>query len=256
MSIHAPLLDAVGVPHVFLTRDETHLEDPFPLEQRTAACRADRAYDPIAINYASVRTAFPAGSRIFFSNQQHTAIVQHITENTPENLGAIPVCDALITTQHQTVLAIYTADCVPILLIDLKAGVCAAVHGGWRGLAANIIAKTVNCMKKCGARPGRIHAAIGPCIHPPHYTVGVDFPKNFPHLERFFAPIASSSGDVSRVSADLPGIATAQLQEIGVEAIVPSPANTYTRSDFYSYRRSQEAGVALPGVQASAIALP
>lgn len=73
--------------------------------------------------------------------------------------------DALITSLRQVPLLLFYADCVPILLADVKVGVVGLAHAGWRGSVGNIAAKTVERMQEYyGSRPVDIIAAIGPSI--------------------------------------------------------------------------------------------
>lgn len=86
----------------------------------------------------------------------------------------VPDTDALVTTTPGVVLAIMTADCVPIVLHDPVAGVLACVHSGWRGTVARIAAAAVAAMGKLGSRPADIVAGVGPAIDPARYQVGPD----------------------------------------------------------------------------------
>ncbi len=80
--------------------------------------------------------------------------------------------DAVVTKQAGLSIAVQTADCVPILLVDLKAKCIAAVHAGWRGTAHHIVTKTIQgAMADLGVKPENISAAIGPCIHAQSYEV-------------------------------------------------------------------------------------
>jgi YfiH family protein len=87
---------------------------------------------------------------------------------------AVPDTDALVTTSPDVVLAILTADCVPIVLHDPVAGVLACVHAGWRGTVARIPAAAVAAMQSLGSRPSDIIAGVGPAAAPARYQVGPD----------------------------------------------------------------------------------
>ena len=82
--------------------------------------------------------------------------------------------DALVTTSPGVVLAILTADCVPIVLHDPVAGVLACVHAGWRGTVAGVTAAALAAMQRLGARPSDVTAGIGPAIGADRYQVGPD----------------------------------------------------------------------------------
>jgi YfiH family protein len=82
--------------------------------------------------------------------------------------------DALVTTSPRVVLAILTADCVPIVLHDPVAGVLACVHAGWRGTAAGVTAAALTAMRSLGSRPEDVTAGLGPAIARSRYQVGPD----------------------------------------------------------------------------------
>ena len=87
---------------------------------------------------------------------------------------AIDDADALVTGTPGVVLAILTADCVPIVLHDPVAGVLACVHAGWRGTVAGVCAAALAAMRALGSRPSDVVAGIGPAIAAARYQVGPD----------------------------------------------------------------------------------
>lgn len=88
--------------------------------------------------------------------------------------------DASITSRPGILLGTQTADCVPILLVDAKKRVVAAIHAGWKGTLARIAEKTVGRMRlEFACKPSDILAAIGPSIGPCCYQVGTDFVSKF-----------------------------------------------------------------------------
>lgn len=72
--------------------------------------------------------------------------------------------DILITTDSGVALAVRTADCLPIVLVDAEAGVVAAVHAGWRGTAQKVVSIAIDAMCDKGANPAHILASLGPSI--------------------------------------------------------------------------------------------
>ena len=99
--------------------------------------------------------------------------------------------DASITNRPNLLLAIQTADCVPILLVDPKKRAIAAIHAGWRGTLARIAAKTIGKMQMHFAtKPADLLAAIGPSIGPCCYEVGTEvatqFLSQFPDAPSYF----------------------------------------------------------------------
>src|SRR5439155_426648 len=96
--------------------------------------------------------------------------------------------DALVTTSPEVVLAILTADCVPIVLHDPVAGVLACVHAGWRGTVAGVTAAALAAMQGLGTRPADVTAGIGPAIGADRYQVGPDVHEA---VTRSFGPAAA-----------------------------------------------------------------
>ena len=119
--------------------------------------------------------------KIVLSHQTHTDIVRRVgaADHGAGLFGSeLPQCDALITNEAGTALAVFTADCTPILLYDAVSGAVGAVHAGWRGTAAAIAAKTVAAMEReFGTKPEDIYAAIGPNIGFCCFETDADVPK-------------------------------------------------------------------------------
>ncbi|HXS94062.1 MAG TPA: peptidoglycan editing factor PgeF [Candidatus Limnocylindrales bacterium] len=145
--------------------------------------------------------------------------------------GILGEGDALTENTPGSVVAIKTADCIPILLVDPVHRAVAAVHAGWRGTAAHIGAKAIGTMReRFGSAPADLHAAIGPGIGPCCYEVGPE--------------VAAQLGGQGRQHIDLPAINRRQLAEAGIPAahIYVSGLCTMCRGDeFHSFRRDKEA---------------
>jgi polyphenol oxidase len=114
-----------------------------------------------------------------FASQVHGSGV-HVVGEPDRGRGAfspdeaIADTDALVTRSPGVVLAILTADCVPIVLHDPVAGVLACVHAGWRGSVARVSATAVAAMQSLGSRPRDVIAGLGPAVAPARYQVGPD----------------------------------------------------------------------------------
>jgi hypothetical protein len=119
--------------------------------------------------------------------QFHSDVI-HVFSNAPAD-----PCrgDASTTNRPNLLLAIQTADCVPIFLVDPKKRAIAAIHAGWRGTLVRIAAKTVGKMRMhFGTKPTDLLAAIGPAIGPCCYEVGTEvttqFLSQFPDAPDYF----------------------------------------------------------------------
>jgi polyphenol oxidase len=131
-------------------------------------------------NRRRLAAAFGADPADFvFARQVHGAGVR-VVGAADRGSGAFSVddaidgADALVTSSPGVVLAILTADCVPVVLHDPQAGVLACVHAGWRGTVAGVTAAAVTAMADLGARPAAIVAGIGPAVAADRYQVGPD----------------------------------------------------------------------------------
>lgn len=153
-----------------------------------------------------------------------------------------PPADAVYGNQQNTVCAILTADCLPILLCSNDGLELAAVHAGWKGLLAGVISTTV---EKFHAPHREITAYIGPAISATHYQVGLELRDEFISINRNYE-IAFHEGQeksAGRAYLDLAKIATMQLEHAGLINVTNSCLCTYQQSDrFYSYRRDGVCG--------------
>jgi YfiH family protein len=150
-----------------------------------------------------------------------------------------PLGDAVVTRARGVICCALAADCAPVLIADAKAGVVAAIHAGWKGALAGIVEAAVGEMKRLGADPSRMVAAIGPCIAKASYEVGVEFQERFQSCgagaERFFGPGASAD----KRQFDLPGFVGWRLEAAGVAAWAPLGRDTCAEEeDFFSNRRA------------------
>jgi YfiH family protein len=86
-----------------------------------------------------------------------------------------PPADIIVSDDPRAALAIQTADCVPLILVDRRTGAVAAAHAGWRGLAAQVPRVAVDALvRECDSRPADLVVAVGPCIGACCYEVGAD----------------------------------------------------------------------------------
>jgi YfiH family protein len=125
--------------------------------------------------------------------QVHSDIVHLVTERDPGQL----VGDGLITSLSGIAIAIQTADCHPVLLVDTRKRVVGVFHAGWRGTVKRIVEKGAGIMRhEFGSRPQDIRAAIGPGIQKCCYTVGEElrdeFRSQFPYGDDLFHEVHES----------------------------------------------------------------
>lgn len=113
--------------------------------------------------------------RVMRVRQVHGNVVRVLARVAADEARAEdrPDGDAIVSNISGLVLAVLVADCVPILMADVRSGAAAAVHAGWRGTCAGIATAAVKSMAEWfGTRPEDVVAAIGPSIGPDDYEVG------------------------------------------------------------------------------------
>jgi len=137
--------------------------------------------------------------------------------------------DAAWTDRPGQVVAVLTADCLPILVGDPDGHCVAAIHAGWRGLAAGVIER---CIAALPARPNDLKAWIGPRICAEHYEVDASVRTAFEEVPEAFSPTRPGHW-----LADLPAIAVKQLLATGIETVTDSAICTAEGTSFFSYRR-------------------
>jgi YfiH family protein len=152
---------------------------------------------------------------------------------------AEPEADAAVTSSANTVLAILTADCLPVLFAAADGSEVAAAHAGWRGLAAGVLEHTVAAMQ---TSPDRLIAWLGPAAGPQAYEIGAEvfevFVSRDPRTQSAFAATRPGHWHV-----DLYALARLRLADAGVRRV--SGGGLCTISDaarFYSHRRDQRGG--------------
>ncbi len=175
------------------------------------------------------------------ANQTHSSnivVIKEYGDRGWEKIGsAVEDCDALITDKKDIVLTILTADCVPILLMDSQLDVVAAVHAGWRGSKAEIVAKTVKKMCEVfSCDPENIIAGIGPAIGVCCYEVNSGVATHFHAYQK----LTRSKKD--KYMLDLAEINKQQLLNVGLleSNIEMSQICTACGVDrFFSYRKEK-----------------
>ena len=197
-------------------------------------------------------TLFP-NAALVAAYQIHSADCITVTELWPD--GDRPRADALVTDRPGILLSIVTADCAPVLLADVAAGVVGAAHAGWRGALGGVTDRTIAAMIELGARIDRIAAAVGPCIAQRNYEVDEAF------RDRFLADDAANDrlfadGPSGKPHFDLEAYVTARLAAAGVAKVAALGLDTYSdERRFSSYRRATHRGEPDYGRQISLIGL-
>ena len=184
------------------------------------------------------------GWRLVTAKQVHSADVRAVRDDAEARREPAP-CDALTSNLAKTLLAVQTADCLPVLIVDERARSFAAVHAGWRGTLAGIVARTVERMQlDYDSRPEDLRAALGPAIGACCFEVGSEVLDAFRDGFGYAEELISRPGAGGKGHLDLNRANARQLIDLGVpaERIYDSRLCTVCRNDlFFSYRRERGA---------------
>ncbi len=142
--------------------------------------------------------------------------------------------DALVTQRDDVALAVITADCAPVALSSPE-GVFAVAHAGWRGLAAGVLDATMEAMECLGA--SRVHALVGPCIHPECYAFT---PADLEEAVALGGEGLRGTDRYGRPALDLPAGVCAALRRAGAVVDEVSPTCTACSPDHWSWRAERD----------------
>lgn len=199
---------------------------------------ADTGPEPVALreqNWRLLLADFAPQARLARMSQVHgNAVAEAVVDQAP-------VCDGLVTTQPEVVLAVRTADCVPVLLADPSAGVIGVAHAGREGVVQQVVVTTVERMREKGAQ--QLHAWVGPHVCGRCYEVPAAMADAVIAVE----PAAHSRSWSDTPSLDLGAAVQAQLQRVGV-GVTAVQACTKETPDLYSYRRDGSASGRQAGI--------
>ena len=172
-------------------------------------------------------------NKLILMHQTHSnKVIEIKKDNYKKKIKA----DAIITKMKGIALGVMTADCVPIILYDVKNEIIGCVHAGWKGAYLDIIKKTINKIKKKNSN-NLIYACVGPCIGQKNYEVDLVFFKKFIKSsiknKKYF-----TSKNNNKKFFNLRKFVTDKLlkHRVKVDQVF---RDTYAqKSNFFSYRRS------------------
>lgn len=148
--------------------------------------------------------------------------------------------DASYTSTPNTVCAILTADCLPVLICDRNGSKIAAVHAGWRGLSQSVIEHAIAAMR---VPPPELLVFLGPAIGPTRYEVGDDVRDVFVNEDESTLTAFLPSSINGKWFANLYELAQLRLRRLGVDDIYGGDCCTFTDAErFFSYRRDGQTG--------------
>lgn len=231
------LLRAAGFRHAFFTRRGGVSSGPY--ESLSFSVAVGDLEQNVRENLArAARTLGVDPERVYFLSQVHGPEVK-LLEGGEDRLEVLQERgDALVAASGDLACAVRVADCAPVLIGDKASGAVAAVHAGWRGTVAGVVAAAVGRLRSAIGGPGRLVAAIGP-----HISV-----ENFEVSEEVAAELLQASPDPDvtdrtrgpRPHVDLRRILRAQLRGLGLSDDTIDDVGGCTVGEpglYFSYRR-------------------
>lgn len=195
--------------------------------------------DTVARNRLELERLADLPSKPFWLKQVHGVEVVELTSRA--QLDDLPTADAAFTRKDGLVLAIQTADCLPVLFASKDGSVIGAAHAGWRSLVGGILEKTVAAMS---TDPASLQVWLGPAAGPSKYEIGVDVFDAFVSQDWRAASAFKTTRDY-HWNVDLYALARMRLEDAGVPLANISGGDLCTISDaerFFSHRRDARTG--------------
>lgn len=220
-----------------------------PFNALNLATHVDDAPEDVATNRKLLAAA--VGGMPLWLEQVHGTEVFDADTHTfdaQEVQGPVAVADAAVTSRPGVVLAVLTADCLPVVIADDQGRAVGVAHAGWRGLAAGVLENTLQALRARLPAEAVFRAWIGPAISQGVFEVGADVHQAFcdsnPENRAYFVAKVPSGADApQKWLADLPGIARQRLIRAGVSHVECSGWCTLRNPElFYSFRSKAVTG--------------
>jgi YfiH family protein len=193
--------------------------------------------DPVAVAANRKRLATATGlgeDGVVWMNQIHGDNV--VVVDGPRS--TVEKTDGLVTTKPRLALAVVTADCVPVLMADARAGVIAAVHAGRVGAQNGIVARALETMVRQGAHAADVSVLLGPAVSGRNYEV----PEVMAAEVEAALPGSRTTTARGTAGLDLRAGIARQLRELGVNAVDVDRRCTVDDRNLFSHRRGAPTG--------------
>jgi YfiH family protein len=241
--------DLPQIVHGFMTRGGGVSQGPY--ESLNLAEWVGDDAEAVRRNWDTWRSSYP-GTRVAYLQQVHGNHVHTLDGNHD---GTRAIGDGIVTAAPGLVVGVFTADCVPVLLVDTECRIVGALHAGWRGTLANIADAGVRAMSALGGSPDRIRADLGPSIGICCFEVDAELAHRF--IQQIPGALTCSRpGRAGKKYLNLRGIIRQQLRAAGISSESISDVGPCTRcanDQFFSRRAATGAAT---GLQMSFIGLP
>lgn len=201
-----------------------------PFARLNLGLRSGDEADAVLANRGVLQSALGLPSAPRWLRQVHAT---QVAELGPLATSDEPQADAAVSHLPGTVLAILTADCLPVLFCADDGSEIGAAHAGWRGLAAGVLEATLTQMH---APRARMLAWLGPCIGAASYEVGEEVRAAFVDVDAAATQCFAATRP-GHWLCDLSALARRRLHAAGVQRVHGGGVDTFTDPRLYSYRR-------------------
>ena len=186
------------------------------------------------LNYVAKKMSVEK-NKLILMHQTHSNKVVEIKKN---NFKKRIVADAMITKMNKVALGVLTADCVPIIVYDLRNKIIGCIHAGWKGAFLGVIENTIKKLKKLNSN-NKIFASVGPCIGKKSYEVDILFYENFVSESRSNKIYFKYKSKTKKLF-NLRKYVTDKLLKLNVKVDQVNKDTFAEKSNFFSYRRSRK----------------
>jgi polyphenol oxidase len=250
--VTSPLLSGVrGVRHAFFTRHGGVSNGVY--ESLNVGLGSNDDPDAVAENRARCGRHFGVEPQALLTCYQiHSAEV--VIADRPWR-GERPQADGVVTGVAGLVCGALSADCAPVLIADPQARIVASAHAGWGGALKGVVESAIAAMVQLGASLERMVCAVGPCIGPRSYEVGLEFLDRFMADDPANAAYFSPGAGPEKRQFDLPAYVLHRVRRAGVQRAEWTGHDTCSDPRFFSNRRAYHNGEQDYGRLLSAIML-
>jgi len=174
-------------------------------------------------------------TKLILMHQTHSnKVVEIKKDNYRRKINA----DAMITKMNGVAIGVLTADCVPIIVYDLRNKIIGCIHAGWKGAFLGVIENTIKKFKKLNSN-NKIFASVGPCIGKKSYEVDILFYENFVSKSRSNKIYFKYKSKTKKLF-NLRKYVTDKLLQLNVKVDQVNKDTFAEKSNFFSYRRSRK----------------
>ncbi len=184
------------------------------------------------LKFVAKKMAIKRTNLILMHQTHSNKVIEINRKNYRKKINA----DAMITQMKNLAIGVLTADCVPIIICDIKNEIIGCIHAGWKGAFLGVVDNTVKKIKRLNMN-NKIYACVGPCIGKKSYEVDIKFYKKFVSKSWKYKIYFTNKNKTKKLF-DLRRFVTDKLLKLSVKVDHVSKDTYEDKSNFFSYRRS------------------